>query len=114
MIILSLKSNKSIYFLHTNSMVKKFKHRFYIKELLIWICKPAKNADSDQYKYSTYGIGPTQWLDDTTLTAEAIYPINFTQANKRFALNLQYIWSNTFLFVNATKKYINSKQKALY
>ena len=25
------KYNKSIYFLHTNSMVKKFKHRFYIK-----------------------------------------------------------------------------------
>ena len=23
--------NKSIYFLHTKSMVKKFKHRFYIK-----------------------------------------------------------------------------------
>ena len=25
------KSSKSIYFLHTNSMVKKFKYRFYIK-----------------------------------------------------------------------------------
>ena len=25
------KSNKYIYFLHTKSMVKKFKHRFYIK-----------------------------------------------------------------------------------
>ena len=25
------KSNKSIYFLHTNSIVKKFKHIFYIK-----------------------------------------------------------------------------------
>ena len=86
-------------------MVKKFKYRFYIKELLIWICKPAKNADSDQYKYSNYGIGPTQWLDDTTLTAEAIYPINFTQANKRFVLNLQYSRSNSFLFVNATKIY---------
>ena len=24
------------------------------------------------------GEGPTQGLDDTTLTAEAIYPINFT------------------------------------
>ena len=26
----------------------------------------------------------TQGLDDTTLTAEAMYPINFTQPNKRF------------------------------
>ena len=25
------KSNKFIYFLHTKSMAKKFKHRFYIK-----------------------------------------------------------------------------------
>ena len=28
--------------------------------------------------------GPTQELDDTTLTVEAIYPINFTRPNKRF------------------------------
>ena len=30
------------------------------------------------------GEGPTQGLDDTILTAEAIYPINFTQPNKAF------------------------------
>ena len=27
--------------------------------------------------------GPTQGLDDTALTAEAKYPINFTQSEKR-------------------------------
>ena len=31
--------------------------------------------------------GPTQGLDDTTLTAEAKYPINFTQPNKKFVLS---------------------------
>ena len=31
---------------------------------------------------------PTQGLDDTTLTAEAEYPISFTQSNRRFALSL--------------------------
>ena len=36
-------------------MVKKFKHRFYIRWLLTWICK-AKNADSDKYRYSGYDI----------------------------------------------------------
>ena len=36
------------------------------------------------------GEGPTQWLDDATLTAEAKHPINFTQPNKRFVLNLHY------------------------
>ena len=44
------------------------------------------------------GEGPTQGLlDDTTLTAEAIYPINFTQPNKRFVLSLHYNGSNGFL-----------------
>ena len=51
------------------------------------------------------GEGPTQGLDATTLTAEAKYPINFTQPRKRFILSLHYNGSNSFLFVNATKIY---------
>ena len=39
------------------------------------------------------------------LTAEAKYPINFTQSGKRFVLSLHYNGSNSFLFVNATKVY---------
>ena len=41
------------------------------------------------------GEGPTQELDDTTLTAEAKYLINFTQSGKRSKSN----GSNSFLFV---------------
>ena len=51
------------------------------------------------------GEGPTQVLDDTTLTAEGNYPISFTQPRKRFVLSLHYNRSNSFLFVNATKIY---------
>ena len=51
------------------------------------------------------GKGPTEGLDDTKLTAETIYPINFTQLNKRFVLSVHYNGSNSFLFVNATKIY---------
>ena len=51
------------------------------------------------------GEGPTQGLDDTTLTSEAKYPINFTQPRKRFVLSLHYNGNNSFLFVNATKIY---------
>ena len=47
--------------------------------------------------------GPTQVLDDTTIIAEVIYPINLTQPNKRFVLSLHYNGRNSFLFVNATK-----------
>ena len=51
------------------------------------------------------GEGPTQELDDTTLTAEAKYSINFTQSGKRFVLSLHYNENNSFLFVNTTKVY---------
>ena len=47
----------------------------------------------------------TQGLDDTTLTAGAIYPINLTQPNKGFALSQHYKGRNSFLFGNATKIY---------
>ena len=49
--------------------------------------------------------GPTQGLDDATLTVEAKYHINFTQSNRKFVLSLHYNRSNSFLFVNATKIY---------
>ena len=49
--------------------------------------------------------GPTQRLDDTILTAEAKYPINFTQSEKKIVLCLHYNESNSFLFVNALNSY---------
>ena len=48
--------------------------------------------------------GPTQGLDDTTLTAEAKHYNNFTQSGKRFALSLHYNGRNSFLFVNDTNR----------
>ena len=49
--------------------------------------------------------GPTQRLDDITLTTEEKYPINFTQPRKRFVLSLYYNGSNSFLFLRGTKIY---------
>ena len=51
------------------------------------------------------GKGPTQGLDDTTLTAEAQYSSNFSRPNRTFCLSVHYDGSNNFLFVNATKIY---------
>ena len=48
------------------------------------------------------GRGPTQGLE-STLTAEKIYSINFTVANKKFCLSLHYNKANSYLFVNGTK-----------
>ena len=64
------------------------------------------------------GEGPTQRLDDTILTTEAKYPIDFTQPRKKLALSLPYNESNSFLFVNATKVYQvkakDSKKKIIH
>ena len=49
--------------------------------------------------------GLMQGLDDTTLKAEPIYLINFTEPNKRFALSLHCNGINSFLFVSATNIY---------
>ena len=65
----------------------------------------------DKYKdILILGEEPTEGLDDTTLTAKAKYPINFTQSRKKFALSLHYNGSNSCLFVNVTKIY-QSKAK---
>ena len=57
----------------------------------------------------TFGKGPTQGLDDTTLIYNLIfisqYPINLTESGKKIILSLYYNGSNNFLFVNATKVY---------
>ena len=51
------------------------------------------------------GEGLTQKLNDTTLTAEAKYGINFTKSGKIFVSRLHYNESNSFLFVIAIKVY---------
>ena len=57
-------------------------------------------------------IGPTQGLDNTTLTAEAKYSITFSRSNKKFCLSLHYNDSNSFYLLILQKR-INSKQKIL-
>ena len=42
-------------------------------------------------------------LDDTKLTAEAEYSINFSKSNRKFCLGIHHNGNNSFLFVNATK-----------
>ena len=52
--------------------------------------------------------GPTDGLDDATLTAEDKYSINITKSNNKMRLNLHYNGGISFLYVNEVK-YINSK-----
>ena len=50
-------------------------------------------------------MGPIQGLNDTTLSAEAQYSINFLRSNRKLWLGFRYNGCNSFLFVNATKIY---------
>ena len=51
------------------------------------------------------GKGPIKRLENTTLTEEAEFSINFSRSQRKFCLSLHYNGSNSFLFVNATKLY---------
>ena len=51
------------------------------------------------------GKGPTQGVDNTTLTAEAEYSINFTKHGKTFCLSLRNKGSSSYLSVNVVKIY---------
>ena len=58
------------------------------------------------------GEGPAEGLDDTTLTAEAKYPINFTQPRKRIYFVYTVMEAAVSYFLTL-QKYINSKQNTL-
>ena len=61
------------------------------------------HVDNKKKDILILGEGPTQGLDDTTLTAEERYSINFTKSRKKFCLSLHYNGANSYLFVNGTK-----------
>ena len=61
------------------------------------------DIDNKNRDIQILGEGPTQGLDDTTLTDKAKHPFNFTEPRKRFVLSLDDNGSNSFLFFNATK-----------
>ena len=49
--------------------------------------------------------GPRQGLDDTTLTAEKKYSINFSEKHKKIYLSLHYNGVISYLFVNGVETY---------
>ena len=51
------------------------------------------------------GKGPTQGLENTALTAEKEYSLNFTSQQKKFCLSLQYKGVNSDMFVNCVEIY---------
>ena len=48
-------------------------------------------------------IKKNKGLDNTSLTAETKYSINFSRSERKFCLSLHYNGSNSFLLIVATK-----------
>ena len=54
--------------------------------------------------------GPTQGFDDTAITVEAKYYINFSRPRRKFCLILHSNGSNSFFYFLIQQIHINSKQ----
>ena len=61
------------------------------------------HADNRKKDISILGKGPTDGVDDTTITAKAEYSINFSEQQNTFFLSLHYNGSSNYLFVNGVK-----------
>ena len=59
---------------------------------------------------SILGKGLTQGLDGTTLTAEKLYSVNFTENDKKYCLSLHYN-GQTVMYLLLVQKFISLKQK---
>ena len=70
------------------------------------------HVDNKKKYISILAEGPTQGLDGTTLTAEKMYSINFTENSKEFCLGWHYNGVNSYLLL-MVQQFINLKQKTL-
>ena len=62
-------------------------------------------ANNKKNKILDLGKDFTQGLNNTTIYAEKLYSINFTENNKKFCLCLHYNGANSYLFVNGAEIY---------
>ena len=65
--------------------------------------------DNNKKDVLVLGKGPTQGLENT-LTAEKMYPVNFSVTKNRFFLSLHYNETNSYLFVDG-KETVKFKAK---
>ena len=65
----------------------------------------SEHIDNKKKYILILGKSPRQGLDDTTLTSEKEYVINFNEVNKEICLNLHYNGVNSYLFINGVEIY---------
>ena len=74
------------------------------------------HATSKTQNILIFDHGPAQKVNNTTIYAEKMYSLNFSEENKIFCLSLHYNGDNSYLFVNGKEvtkfKAKNSEIKA--
>ena len=70
------------------------------------------HANNKKNNILVLGKDFVQGINGTTIYAEKMYSINFTESNKKFCLSLHYNGDNSYLFVKV-QKFINLKEKTL-
>ena len=75
------------------------------KNVIIFAADMSSSVHADKQKKDILILGerPTQRLDNTTLAAEKMYSISFTEHNETFCLRMHYTVANSYLFVNGTE-----------
>ena len=63
----------------------------------------SSHANNKKSSILVLGKDFVQGINDTTIYAEKLYSINFTENNKKFCLTLHYNGANSYLFVNGTE-----------
>ena len=77
----------------------------YGRNVIIFGVNLSSSAHVDNKKKNIVILdkGPTQGLDDTTLTAEKEYTVNFMEQHKNFCLTLHYNEVISYLFANGVE-----------
>ena len=70
----------------------------------------SSHIDNKKKDILIFGKGPTQGLEHT-MTAEKLYPVNFTKENTKFCLSFHYNGAHICLLM--AQKLLNLKQKIM-
>ena len=63
----------------------------------------SSHANNKKINILVLGKDFVQGINGTTIYAEKLYKINFTEKNKKICLNLHYNGANSYLFINGTE-----------
>ena len=78
-----------------------FGSRGFSRNAMIFAVDLSSSSHANNRKNSIFVLGKDfiQGINDTTIYAERLYKINFTENNKRFGLSLHYNGAKSYLFV---------------